>query len=393
MFNHAGAQLVPSEKVGDGAVIAPLGKRSLAATILVWYPGECPAPSALTNAGRPPNISAGRAGKPGPAHDGRVTVNKISDALRVGRFERTFERELLARYDIPRLPDGPERDGFLAERAAGVRVVVTSGPPGVDAATIAALPNLEVIVNFGAGVDSIDLDAAKRRGIGVSNTPDVLTDTVADAALGLILMTLRRFGAADRYVRDGRWAREGPFPYARDVSGLQVGILGLGRIGSAIASRLLGFDCAIAYHNRHRIDGSPYRYAESPVELAESVDVLVVATTGDHRTRHLVDRAVLEALGPEGYLINIARGSVVDQDALVEMVGGGGLAGAGLDVFVDEPHVPAELFGLDNVVLLPHIGSATARTRRAMALLAIRNLESYLETGQLVTPVLRPTRS
>lgn len=164
----------------------------------------------------------------------------------------------------------------------------------------------------------------------------------------------------------------------------------MGRIGSAIATRLLGFDCAIAYHNRHRIEASPYRYAESPVELAESVDVLVVATTGDHKTRKLVDRAVLEALGPEGYLINIARGSVVDQDALVELVVGGGLAGAGLDVFVDEPNVPAELFNMDNVVLFPHVGSATARTRRAMALLAIANLDRYLNAGELVTPVLRP---
>ncbi len=321
-----------------------------------------------------------------------VTTRKITSALRVGKFERTFEAELTARYEIPKLPDGPGQADFLAEHAADIRVVVTSGPPGVDADTIAALPNLEVIVNNGAGVDLIDLPAAQHRGIGVSNTPDVLSDTVADTALGLILMTLRRFGAADRYVRAARWVRDGPFPYARDVSGLQVGILGLGRIGSAIATRLLGFDCAIAYHNRHRIDGSPYRYAGSPVELAESVDVLVVATTGDSNTRHLVDRTVIDALGPEGYLINIARGSVVDQDALVELLAGGALAGAGLDVFVDEPHVPTELFDLDNVVLFPHIGSATARTRRAMALLAIRNLDSYLDTGELVTPVLRPRK-
>lgn len=312
--------------------------------------------------------------------------------LRVGELEPALEQELAARYDIAKLPDGPDRAAFLAEHAAGVRVLLTWGPPGVDADTIAALPKLEAIVNNGAGVDLIDLEAAKRRGVGVSNTPDVLSDTVADTALGLTLMTLRRFGAADRYVRAGRWAGEGRFPYARDVSGLQVGILGLGRIGSAIATRLLGFDCAIAYHNRRRIDGSPYRYAPSPVELAESVDVLVVATTGDQKTHKLVDRAVLRALGPEGYLINIARGSVVDQDALVELLAAGELAGAGLDVFADEPQVPAELCDLDNVVLLPHIGSATARTRRAMALLAIRNLESYLDTGELVTPVLTPRR-
>lgn len=317
-------------------------------------------------------------------------MKKRNDVLRVGQLEQTLESELAERYDIPKLPDGPQRTDFLTEHAADVRVVLTSGWASVDEETISALPNLEAIVNNGAGVDSIDLEAAKRRGIAVSNTPDVLTDTVADTALGLILMTLRRFGAADRYVRAGRWAREGQFPYGRDVSGLQVGILGLGRIGSAIATRLLGFDCAIAYHNRHRLDGLPYRYAASPVELAESVDILVVATTGDHKTRNLVDRTVLEALGPEGYLINIARGSVVDQVALVELVSSGGLAGAGLDVFVDEPNVPGELLGLDNVVLFPHIGSATARTRQAMALLAIRNLESYLSTGELVTPVLRP---
>lgn len=321
-----------------------------------------------------------------------VTAKKVSGVVRVGEMEPTFSEELAARYEIPRLPSGPARTQFLAEHGTDVRVLVTSGSPGVDAETMAALPNLEVIVNNGAGVDLIDLEAAKRRGIGVSNTPDVLSDTVADTAVGLILMTLRRFGAADRYVRAGRWAREGSFPYARDVSGLQVGILGLGRIGSAIATRLLGFDCAIAYHNRRRIEGSRFRYAESPLELAESVDVLVIATTGDRNTRKLVDRAVLRALGPEGYLINIARGSVVDEDALVELLTAGELAGAGLDVFAEEPQVPAELFGLDNVVLLPHIGSATARTRRAMAVLAIRNLDSYLRTGELVTPVLSPRR-
>jgi lactate dehydrogenase-like 2-hydroxyacid dehydrogenase len=321
-----------------------------------------------------------------------VTVKKVSGVLTVGAMEPTFAAELSARYEIAQLPDGPDRTRFLTEHGAGVRVLVTSGSPGVDADTMAALPDLEVIVNNGAGVDLIDLTSAKRRGIGVSNTPDVLSDTVADTAVGLILMTLRRFGAADRYVRAGRWAREGAFPYARDVSGLQVGILGLGRIGSAIATRLLGFDCAIAYHNRHRIEESPFRYADSPVELAESVDVLVIATTGDRNAHKLVDRAVLRALGPEGYLINIARGSVVDEDALVELLAAGELAGAGLDVFAEEPHVPAELFGLDNVVLLPHVGSATARTRRAMALLAIRNLDSYLGTGELVTPVLSPHR-
>ncbi len=300
--------------------------------------------------------------------------------LSVGRLEPSLEQQLTARHSPLRWP-------VQAEHAAEVTVIVCGGCPGVDAALMDALPNLAAIVNFGAGVDAIDVAAARQRGIGVSNTPDVLNDTVADTALGLILDTMRGFGAADRYVRAGRWADEGPFPYTRDVSGSQVGILGLGRIGSAIATRLLGFGCAIAYHNRRPVADSPYRYATSPVVLAESVDVLVVATAGGPDTTHLVDRAVLTALGPSGYLVNIARGSVVDQDALIELLASGGLAGAGLDVYADEPHVPAALRELDNAVLLPHMGSATARTRTAMAALAMRNLEEFLATGRLVTPV------
>jgi lactate dehydrogenase-like 2-hydroxyacid dehydrogenase len=312
--------------------------------------------------------------------------------LQVGDFEPVLVTALADRDDVVRLPDGPDRAPFLAERGGSIGAIVRSGKGRVDATLLAGLPNLEVIVNNGAGVDAIDLAEAGRRGVAVSNTPDVLTDTTADTALGLLLMTLRRFGAADRYVRSGGWERDGEFPYARDVSGLQVGILGLGRIGGAIATRLLGFDCAIAYHNRHEIDGSPYRYAASVYELAESVDVLVVATAGGKSTEKLVTREVMGALGPQGYLINIARGSVIDQDALIDLLASGGLAGAGLDVYADEPHVPARLRELDNVVLLPHVGSATARTREAMALLTRRNLDSYLSTGQLVTPVLPPRR-
>lgn len=321
-----------------------------------------------------------------------MTPQKRDEILQVGALESTLATELAAKYETLSLPDGGDRAAFLAEHAATVRVIVTNGRPGVDAKLIAALPNLGAIVNNGVGYDSIDVEAARKHGVGVSNTPDVLTDTVADTALGLTLMTLRGFGSADRYVRAGRWARDGAFPYTRDLNGLQVGVLGLGRIGSAIAKRLLAFDCAIAYHNRHEIAASPYRYAASPLELAESVDVLVVAAAGGPHTEKLVSAEVLAALGPEGYLINIARGSVVDQDALIDLLASGGLAGAGLDVFVDEPNVPARLRELDNVVLLPHVGSATARTRRAMALLTLRNLESYFTSGDLVTPVLRPRK-
>ena len=300
--------------------------------------------------------------------------------LVVGRLEPSLEQQLSAAHTPLRLP-------VEEAEAQAVTVIVCGGRPGVDAALMDALPQLGAIVNFGAGVDAIDLDAARDRGIGVSNTPDVLSDTVADTALGLILDTMRGFAAADRYVRAGRWATDGPFPYTRDLTGSRVGILGLGRIGSAIATRLLGFDCAIAYHNRSEIPGSPYRYAASPVELAASVDVLVIATAGGPDSAHLVDREVLAALGPQGFLVNIARGSVVDQDALIEVLAAGGLAGAGLDVYGGEPQVPAELVDLDNVVLLPHVGSATARTRTAMATLAMRNLEEFLTSGQLVTPV------
>jgi lactate dehydrogenase-like 2-hydroxyacid dehydrogenase len=322
-----------------------------------------------------------------------VTPQTTNEILQVGTLEATLAAELAAKYEPLLLSADGDRAAFLAEHAGTIRVIVTNGRPGVDANLIAALPNLGAIVSNGVGYDAIDVDAARASGVGVSNTPDVLTDTVADTALGLTLMTLRNFGAADRYVRAGRWASDGPFPYARDLNGLQVGILGLGRIGSAIAKRLLAFDCAIAYHNRHEINRSPYRYSASPVELAESVDVLVVATAGGPHTEKLVNADVLTALGPDGYLINIARGSVVDQDALVDLLASGGLAGAGLDVFVDEPHVPARLRELDNVVLLPHVGSATARTRRAMALLTLRNLDSYLSSGELVTPVVRPRRN
>jgi lactate dehydrogenase-like 2-hydroxyacid dehydrogenase len=307
--------------------------------------------------------------------------------LVVGNPEPSLAGELERRKTLLRLPTGPQRGAFLERHAADVTVLLSCGRPGVDSGLMAQLPNLQAIANFGAGVDAIDLDAARTRGIAVSNTPDVLTDTVADTALGLMLDTMRGFSAADRYVRAGRWPAEGALPYTRDLSGSRVGILGLGRIGSAIATRLLGFDCAVAYHNRREIPDSPYRYAASPVELAGSVNVLVAATAGGPEARQLVDRRVLEALGPQGYLINIARGSVVDEDALIDLLRSGGLAGAGLDVFAHEPQVPAALRELDNVVLLPHVGSNTARARTAMAQLALRNVDEWLTNGQLITPV------
>jgi len=314
------------------------------------------------------------------------------NVLLVGTIEPSLANAIGAKYQALQLPNDATRTAFLAEHGASITAIVDGGPPGVDADLMNALPNLGAVVHQGAGYDTIDVDAARRLGIGVSNTPDVLNDTVADTAVGLMLTTMRGLCTADRFVRSGRWDLGDSYPLGRDLSGSRVGILGLGRIGLAIAQRLVGFDCAIAYHSRRHVPGTPFRYVASPVELAEAVDVLVIATVGGPGTKHLVNRAVLEGLGPYGYVINIARGSVIDQDALVELLVAGRLAGAGLDVFTDEPYVPTELRELDNVVLLPHIGGATVRSLSMMRELVLRNLDQYLAYGTLTTPVVPVNR-
>ena len=313
------------------------------------------------------------------------------NVLQVGPLKPSLADTLRVSYRALELPStSAERATFLAEHAEGITAAVTSGRTGVDAALISALPRLGAIVHFGVGYDTTDVDAAVARGIAVSNTPDVLTDCVADTAVGLLIDTLRQFSAADRYVRAGRWVSEGDYPLTRQVSGSRVGIVGLGRIGGAIATRLAAFGCDISYHNRRPVADSPFGYLASPVELAAAVDVLVVAAAGGDGTRHLVDADVIAALGPDGYLINVARGSVVDEAALIEALTAGRLAGAGLDVFADEPNVPGALQELDNVVLLPHVASGTVQTRAAMEALTLRNLDSFLTSGELVTPVPMP---
>lgn len=307
--------------------------------------------------------------------------------LRVGPLKPSLMETLVTEYDALELPEGDDRDGFLSEHGASISAVVTSGRTGVDAALMERLPQLGAVVNFGVGYDTTDVDAASERGVVVSNTPDVLTDCVADLAVGLVIDTVRGLSSAERFVRAGRWPTEGNTPLTRQVTGKRVGIIGLGRIGSAIADRLNGFRCEISYHNRNEIDGSPYVYAASPTALAENVDVLIIAASGGSGTAHLVDRAVLEALGPQGYLINVARGSVVDEETLIELLAAGKLAGAGLDVFAHEPDVPDALLAMDNVVLLPHVGSATVETRAAMEALTLENLDRFLADGTLVTPV------
>ena len=320
-----------------------------------------------------------------------MSTPKNRPVLQVGPLKPSLEQTLQDDYAAYVLPDEPaERSAFLASHGGEIRAVVTSGRTGVDAGLMAALPNLGAVVNFGVGYDTTDVDAAASRGVVVSNTPDVLTDCVADTAVGLMIDMLRQFSAADRYVRAGRWPVEGNYPLTRQVSNTRVGIIGLGRIGGAIAVRLSAFGCTISYHNRREVEGSPHSYVGSPVELARGVDVLVVAAAGGSGTQKLVSRKVIDALGPTGYLVNIARGSVVDEEALVSALTEGRLAGAGLDVFADEPQVPEALLTMDNVVVLPHVASGTVETRAAMEELTLRNLTSFLESGRLVTPVAMP---
>jgi lactate dehydrogenase-like 2-hydroxyacid dehydrogenase len=311
--------------------------------------------------------------------------------LQVGPLKSSLADTLRTTYGAALLPEDPtERDEFLSGDGADVVAAVTSGRTGVDEALMSALPSLRAVINFGVGYDTTDVDAAAARGIGVSNTPDVLTDCVADTAVGLMIDVMRQFSAADRYVRAGQWPAAGNYPLTRQVSNTKVGIIGLGRIGSAIAQRLNAFGCTISYHNRSEKPGSPYTYVGSPVGLASGVDVLVVAAAGGSGTKKLVDAGVIDALGSSGYLINIARGSVVDETALVDALVHGRLAGAGLDVFTDEPNVPEALLTLDNVVVLPHVGSATVETRAAMEQLTLDNLDEFLSSGRLATPVLEP---
>ena len=281
-----------------------------------------------------------------------------------------------------------ELDRLAPGEAATARVAVTSGVWGVRAEHMDRLPSLEAIVSFGVGYDTTDVGEAMRRGIVVAHTPDVLTDCVADAAVGLVIDVMRRLSAADRFVRRGEWAAGRTPALARRVTGARVGIVGLGRIGLAVARRLEGFGTTISYHNRGQRADVSYAYARDVVSLATGCDVLVIAAAGGTGSRHLVDAEVLDALGPDGFLVNVARGSVVDQDALVAALEQGRISGAGLDVFADEPRVPAALLDRDDVVLLPHVGSATVETRQAMTDLVLGNVAGFLGQGRLVTPVV-----
>ncbi|MFC0220793.1 2-hydroxyacid dehydrogenase [Pseudochelatococcus lubricantis] len=308
------------------------------------------------------------------------------DIVLVGRLVPSAEAALDRAFTVHRLRDIANREEWLAEHAPIVRgVAVANGLP-VDAAFVGALPNLEIVAGFGVGYDNIDARAAARRRVVVTNTPDVLTDEVADLAVGLLLATIRQIPQADRYLRAGKWL-EKPFPFTATLRGRTVGIFGLGRIGLAIAERLAAFGVTILYHNRQPRTDVPFRYVDSLKGLAGEADVLIVATPGGEGTRHAVDAEVLAALGSDGVLVNIGRGSVVDEVALIAALEQGAILSAGLDVFADEPRVPQALIDLDRAVLLPHVGSASVHTRDAMGQLVVDNLQSWFAGKGPLTPV------
>lgn len=268
------------------------------------------------------------------------------------------------------------------------RALVSFGAVGASAAIMDALPKLEMIGLFSVGYDKVDVDHARAHGIRVSNTPDVLTDDVADLAVGLLYATIRNIAANDALVRSGGWARGEKPALSGRVTGRRIGILGLGRIGRAIAKRLEPVAGEILYHNRRPAADTGYRYVADPIAFAQASDVLIVATSGGPEAAHLVDAAMLDALGAEGVIINISRGSVIDEDALIAALADHRIAGAGLDVFANEPHVPPALLAMNHVVLQPHQGSATIETRAAMADLVLANLDAHFAGQALVTPVV-----
>jgi lactate dehydrogenase-like 2-hydroxyacid dehydrogenase len=298
-----------------------------------------------------------------------------------------LEAALDAAYEVHRLHLAPDPAALVRAVGPFIRALVTTGAGGVANALVDALPALELIAIRGVGTDRVDLDHARSRGLRVTTTPDVLTEDVADLALALLLAAARRVCVGDAFVRKGLWPTQG-LPLAWRVSGKRAGILGLGAIGSAIARRAEGFGMSIAYTGRAPKAGAPYRFEPSLVELARASDVLFVAASGNPSSLGIVNAEVLEALGPGGILVNIARGSLVDESALVAALVEGRLGGAGLDTFLDEPHVPEALFALDNVVLQPHQGSATAECRLDMGNLVLANLAAHFAKNPLPTPVV-----
>jgi lactate dehydrogenase-like 2-hydroxyacid dehydrogenase len=306
---------------------------------------------------------------------------RLPGLLQIGSFPPEVQSEIDAGFARVTMADF-ERD---PSRADEIRAIVTRSNLEVPAALVERLPKLEIIATNGVGYDLIPLDLAARRGIVVTNTPDVLNAAVAELCVGALLSLMRRLPQADRHVREGRWAQAN-FPLTASLAGKRVGIVGLGRIGKDIAQRLAPFGVTLAYHGRtdQRL---AWRYEPDLAALARDADILIVAAPGGADTARLIDARVLDALGPQGWLVNVARGSLVDQEALLAALEQRRIAGAALDVFDNEPDIDARFFGLENVLLMPHIGSATVETRAAMARLMLDNLREWFKSGRALTPV------
>lgn len=305
----------------------------------------------------------------------------------IGPMHPSVMQHLHSHYEVLELYKFDNPLEVLQEQGAGIEAIVTGAFHGLNNEYLNYLPDVKVVSTFGVGYDSIDTKALAQRGIQLGNTPDVLNDAVADTAIALLLAVVRQVVVADKFVRAGQWP-QGAFPLTSNVSGKKVGIVGLGSIGQVIAKRLSGFDCEIAYHNRRQRDDVNFAYYADLNALASWADFLIVATVGGEQTRHLINAQVLQSLGSKGTLVNIARGSVVDEEALLQTLQQGVIAGAGLDVFAYEPAVPVAFYELDNVVLMPHLGSATIETRQAMAQRVIDNLEAFFAQGEVLSRVV-----
>jgi lactate dehydrogenase-like 2-hydroxyacid dehydrogenase len=301
------------------------------------------------------------------------------EVLKLGNLPKPTEEMLKQKFTVR---DASQDLGAVRAIARG-----TGKQTVVDAALIERLPRLEIIANFGVGYDGIDLAGAAKRGIVVTNTPDVLTEEVADIALALLLMTVRELSAAERYLRAGKWASEGPYPLTGTLRDRRVGIAGLGRIGLAVARRLDAMAVPVVYHTRQPKPDVPYPYFADLHAMAVEVDTLMCILPGGEATRNQIDARILRALGANGVLINIGRGTSVDEPALIAALKNKTIRAAGLDVFAEEPRVPAELIAMENVVLLPHVGSASVYTRAAMGQLMFDNLASWFDNGRPLTPV------
>jgi len=292
------------------------------------------------------------------------------------------------RFRLHHLANAADRDSFLAEIGPKIRGLAAGVVAPVKADLIDRLPKLEIIAKYGVGYDTVDAEHAARRGVIVTNTPDVLTEETADTAFGLLLMTVRELGAAAQYAKEGRWSSEGPYRLTEGtLRNRTVGIIGLGRIGEAIARRLEASRVPVVYHNRRPKPGLPWRHYPDLLAMARDVDTLINVLPGNKSTEKVINAAVLEALGPRGILINIGRGNTVDETALIAALAGRHIQAAGLDVFWNEPNIDPGFLKLDNVVLFPHVGSASIHTRDAMGQLVVDNLISWFTDGRPLTPV------